>query len=225
MTGTNLTLDILTNGTLAFTQNGYVAGIILIAKVNGIIWANRNYIYTWTLPQNITILSGSPAFLYNCSHTDSQLITVSVTNCASNASSELELNISLANVGPRLFHEANVGAGTTVVFTLKAFYANEESFDIYFGDGNMNTLLCPTERNLSCTIQYTYSSAGIYRVKVESTKGTNISSVIIVQEYIKDLLVIGPKTWKLTVSEQVPSSVTWTAQISQGSNCIYQWTF
>ncbi|MBN3291773.1 PK1L1 protein, partial [Polypterus senegalus] len=207
MTGTNLTLDILTNGTLAFTQNGYVAGIpinvefvfnqtgslqvvvkarncvstltktlavlvvreistitieatqlpvfgegiILIAKVNGIIWANRNYIYTWTLPQNITILSGSPAFLYNCSHTDSQLITVSVTNCASNASSELELNISLANVGPRLFHEANVGAGTTVVFTLKAFYANEESFDIYFGDGNMNTLLCPTERNLRNT--------------------------------------------------------------------------
>ncbi|XP_058874729.1 polycystin-1-like protein 1 isoform X2 [Acipenser ruthenus] len=279
LSGTNVTLEVFTNGTLIFNDSSYVNGnpvsmdfvfnqmgplqvvvrasnrvssfnsttitlvvkeihvvtietpqqpvlgesIILIARVNGHLWTNGSYIYYWTLPQNQTVTSGSPVISYSCNYTGSQLIGVTVTNLASNASAELLLNISATGAGPRFTHPSTIATGKKAIFSLQGFYSDGDRLLVNFGDGNITTVLYSTTLNNS--VNHTYVCAGIYMVKVTSRSGVTVSSLIAVQDPVKGLFLTGPDKLSLAVDQLVPSVVTWTAKVSNGTSYIFHWTF
>ncbi|MGH0165709.1 UNVERIFIED_CONTAM: hypothetical protein FKN15_049942 [Acipenser sinensis] len=279
LSGTNVTLEVFTNGTLIFNDSSYVNGnpvsmdfvfnqmgplqvvvrasnrvssfnsttitlvvkeihvvtietpqqpvlgesIILIARVNGHLWTNGSYIYYWTLPQNQTVTSGSPVISYSCNYTGSRLIGATVTNFASNASAELLLNISATGAGPRFTHPSTIATGRKAIFSLQGFYSDGDRLLVNFGDGNITTVLYSTTLNNS--VNHTYVCAGIYMVKVTSRSGVTVSSLIAVQDPVKGLFLTGPDKLSLAVDQLVPSVVTWTAKVSNGTSYIFYWTF
>lgn len=86
------------------------------------LWRNRAYIYKWTLFDNQTVTTGSPVIMYRCKKAGLQKVALSVSNLASETSSELVLNVSKQTHGLRLIHLANTAAGQAVFFKFKVAF-------------------------------------------------------------------------------------------------------
>ncbi|XP_032895616.1 polycystic kidney disease protein 1-like 1 [Amblyraja radiata] len=198
--------------------------VILIAKVNEYLWRNRAYIYKWTLFDNQTVTTGSPVIMYRCKKAGLQKVALSVSNLASETSSELVLNVSKQTHGPRLIHLANTAAGQAVIFKFKNISLDVDEAVILFGDGTTTNI--STSNCSSFSINHTYSFAGIYSVVAFfSNNLVTLSSTIVTQDVIEDLRLTGPKFLSLSTSPLQPSVVKWTAKLTSGSNYIFLWLY
>ncbi|XP_064410422.1 polycystin-1-like [Latimeria chalumnae] len=200
--------------------------IILVVKVNGYLHPNKMYIYNWTFPNNLTVVSGSPVISYRFVEVGSQLIDLLVSDLASNTSTQHLLNVSEVGKGPRLSHVATVTSGQPAVFTLKNISTDIQSLTFDFGDGNITYVSTTAKVNNSVGISHTYAFPGIYIINVTiSGSDTNLPSVIAVQDLLKNMTLSGPDVLSLPAKELIPSVVTWNAQVECGSNCIYRWRY
>ncbi|XP_067861567.1 polycystin-1-like protein 1 isoform X2 [Heptranchias perlo] len=198
--------------------------VILIAKVNEYLWKNRAYIYKWTLYDNQTVKTGSPVITYRCRKAGLQRVSLSVSNLASETSSELVLNVSELGSGPRLTHLANKAAEQAVTFTFKNISSDMGEVVIHFGDGNMTNI--STFSYNSFSINHTYSFAGIYNIDAFFSKSAaTLSSTIVIQDFIGNLSLTGPNDLSLATSPLQPSVAKWSAKLASGSNYIFLWLY
>ncbi|XP_038652375.1 uncharacterized protein LOC119965686 [Scyliorhinus canicula] len=165
--------------------------VIFIAKVNEYLWKNRAYIYKWTLFHNQTVTTGSPVIMYRCKKAGLQWVALSVSNLASETSSELVLNVSKLGSGPRLTHLTNMAAGQAVTYTFKNILPDMGEVVINFGDGNMSNISASSYNSFS--INYTYPFAGIYSIDAFfSKKAVPLTSTIVIQDPVRNLRLTGP---------------------------------
>ncbi|XP_029442948.1 polycystic kidney disease protein 1-like 1 [Rhinatrema bivittatum] len=198
--------------------------VIMVAKVNGLLWDKKSYVYDWTLAMNATFRSGSPLLTYRCTELGRQLIVLKVTNMASTAFAQVEINVTQHKAGPGLSHVSNGVAGEPVLFTLKNVSTISSNISLRFGDGTTKSLLISDHG--SCRILHTYAAAGIYNISVLfSGSSGRILSLIVIQELLEGLTLEGPNKVSLITSQHIPSVVTWSANIWKGSNYIYQWIY
>ncbi|XP_069072241.1 polycystin-1-like protein 1 [Pleurodeles waltl] len=194
--------------------------VILAASLNGHLGQITNLIYHWTV-NNWTYASGSPLCSYRCRELGLHEVGLTVTSVvASMASIQKHMLIKQAEVGPRLVHPSNAATGESVPFTLKK--APNEATDaiINFGDGAQEFL----SENGCFSINHSYTTSGIYNVDV-TLDGNSISSIVVVQEVLKDLCLDGPAAVALSSSLLVPTTVTWNARIGSGSHYLYRWIY
>ncbi|KAJ8376555.1 hypothetical protein SKAU_G00071350 [Synaphobranchus kaupii] len=193
--------------------------IILLAKVNGHLQWNTNGIYTWSLPHDRTVCSGSPVVSFGCDEPAIHPVNVEVTDSAQSITAGALLNVTVLSLAPRLSHPPTTAVGSPVQFSLKNFSPGSR-VDVILGDGSKTTVSYSSAEN---SFSYTYTRAGLYHIRVASDSGEMLSSVINAQDPIEGLYLMGPQHFSLPVGQLVPSLVTWKATISQGSSCIYRW--
>ncbi|XP_067867286.1 polycystin-1-like protein 1 isoform X2 [Heterodontus francisci] len=198
--------------------------VILIAKVNEYLWKNRAYIYKWTLFDDQTVTTGSPVIIYRCRKAGLHRVALSVSNLASETSSELVLNVSEFDSGPRLTHLTNMAAGQAVTYKFKNILPDMGEVVIHFGDGNMTNISASSCNSFS--INHTYPFAGIYTVDAFFSKNAaTFSSTIVIQDLIGNLRLTGPNNLSLSTSPLQPSVAKWNAKLASGSNYIFQWLY
>ncbi|XP_053571736.1 uncharacterized protein LOC128661511 [Bombina bombina] len=200
--------------------------IILAVKVNGQLWSRKHYVYKWTLASNATYISGSPTLIYRCTTLGTHTIVVAVTNLASTVSCSVHFNVMPYKTVPGISHLSNAVLGESVVFTLKNIVPEEESVILNFGDGTNTVLMALDIVGNSFNVSHTYRNTGIYKVCLMlNPSATEISSVIVIQEPVKGLTLHGPKTVALSFRSEIPSFVSYSADIVRGSNYVYRWFF
>ncbi|GCC22571.1 hypothetical protein chiPu_0000959 [Chiloscyllium punctatum] len=198
--------------------------VILIAKVNEYLWKNRAYIYKWTLFHNQTVTTGSPVLLYSCGKAGLHRVSLSVSNLASETSSEHFFNVSKLGSGPRLSHLPNVAAGKPVIFTFKNVSPDMGDVVMHFGEGNMTNISASSSN--SFTINHTYAVAGIYNIDAFFSKQIFLlSSTIVIQDLIQNLCLMGPTNLSIATSPLQPTMAKWKARLGSGSNYIFLWLY
>ncbi|XP_078544308.1 polycystin-1-like protein 1 [Lissotriton helveticus] len=191
--------------------------VILAATLKGNLCQSTHFIYHWTV-YNRTHASGSPLFSYRCREQGLDVVGLTVTSVSSTASTQKHLLIKRAEVGPRLFHPLNAATGEPVPFMLKKTSYSATDVIISFGDGAQEFL------SENGCVNHSYTTSGIYNVNV-TLNGNSISSIVVIQELLKDLLLDGPAAVDLSTSLLVPTTVTWKARIGSGSHHLYRWMY
>ncbi|XP_023689329.2 polycystin-1-like protein 1 [Paramormyrops kingsleyae] len=203
--------------TIEWTQTPVVGkSVILFAKVNGNISSCTNYRYTWLFPQGRTVHTASPIVSLSCDKPGPHLVNVTVTDHASSLSAGVLLYMTPHSAAPFLAHLEIAVVGTPVQFSIKNVPPGGR-LHVDFGDGDKTIL------EISFEFSHRYEQAGIYHIRVTSDSREILSSLIDVQEPVKDLDLVGPDTFTLPTSPSNDSLITWIAKVSQGSSCLYRW--
>ncbi|KAG9347885.1 hypothetical protein JZ751_003902, partial [Albula glossodonta] len=92
--------------------------IILIAKVNGHVWSNRNYLYIWNLHHNHTVHSGSPVVSLSFDNPGFHRVHVTVEDAVSSITAGVLLNVSALSAAPLLSHPAITAVRSPIQFWL-----------------------------------------------------------------------------------------------------------
>ncbi|KAG8572332.1 hypothetical protein GDO81_012023 [Engystomops pustulosus] len=201
--------------------------LILVAQINGQVPWNKDYVYTWTLENNVTYSSGSPLITVTCTKLGLHSVRLTATNSvtAINASTEYNV-IEIENV-PRFTHPSNAQLEEQVQFLLKPppiglLLSKNERVAFHFGDNTSINLNESYFRNYGVNITHSYKKAGLYKptLLMETTK-IEYSSLLLIQQPLEHLILYGPAVQSLSFG--APTHLIYLARTKSGFNAVYRW--
>ncbi|XP_040288532.1 polycystic kidney disease protein 1-like 1 isoform X1 [Bufo bufo] len=202
--------------------------VILVARINGQVSWDKDYVYTWTFENNVSYSSGSPLITVTCTKLGLHLVRLTVTNYVTTINCYIEYYVVKEECVPRFSHPSNALLEEPILFLLKPplgpALQQDERITFHFGDNTSICLTGPYLEKYGINFTHSYKKAGLYNptLIMEKTE-IELSSLLLIKISLQRLILYGSTIHRL--SRDVPSLLTYIARTNSDSNGIYRWFF
>ncbi|KAM3929202.1 polycystin-1-like protein 1 [Leptodactylus fuscus] len=202
--------------------------VILVAKINGQVLWDKDYIYTWTFGNNVSYSTGSPVITFPCTQLGLHSVWLTVTNYENTMNSSIEYNVTKHESVAWFSHPSNGQLGQPILFTqkppLKLLLPKDESITFLFGDNTSIHFNGSYFEKYGMNFTHQYKKPGLYNPTLMMEKmAIKLSSILLIQQPLQHLILYGPAVHSLNL--RAPSFLTYIAKTNSGSNALYRWFF
>ncbi|XP_075684334.1 polycystin-1-like protein 1 [Rhinoderma darwinii] len=203
--------------------------VIFVARINGQVPWDKEYVYTWTFGNNMSYSSGSPLITVACTKLGLHSVRLTATNYVTTLNSYMEYNVIKHESVLRFSHPSNAGIEEPVLFLLKPSHKRlllpkDEKVIFHFGDNTSIHLTGSHFEKSGINFTHSYKKAGLYNPTLIMEKtAMELSSLLLIQQPLQHLIIYGPAVHSLSLD--APTRLTYIARTNSGSHAVYRWFF